>query len=119
MSKIIIKLNEGGPFFTYPMMVILIIILALFIIELVRKNNHEKTISLLTSIGWFVIVWGFLGHSLGLISAFDQIQAAGEVSPQIMAGGLKIALLCPLISSIVFLIARIEIIVLILMDKKK
>lgn len=119
MEKIFIKLNEGGPFFTYPMMVILIIILALFILELVRKNDHEKTISLLKSIGWFVIVWGFLGHSIGLITAFDSIQAAGDVAPHVMAGGLKIALLCPLISSIIFLIARIEIIVLILMYNKK
>lgn len=119
MSALISKLNDGGPLFTYPMMVILIIIIALFILELVRKGNLEKTISLLKSIGWFVIVWGFMGHSLGLIGAFDQIQAAGDVSPEIMAGGLKIALLCPLIGSIVFLIARIEIIVLILMEKKK
>ena len=119
MSQIISKLNDGGPFFTYPMMVILIIVLALFILELVKRNNHEKTISLLKSIGWFVIVWGFLGHSLGLISAFDSIEAAGDVSLHIMAGGLKIALLCPLISSIIFLVARLEIIVLILMDKKK
>ncbi|EKD30947.1 MAG: hypothetical protein ACD_77C00440G0004 [uncultured bacterium] len=36
---------------------------------------------------------GFLGTVIGLISAFDSIEAAGDISPNVVAGGMKIALI--------------------------
>lgn len=36
---------------------------------------------------------GFLGTVIGMISAFDAIQAAGDISPNIVAGGMKVALI--------------------------
>lgn len=36
---------------------------------------------------------GFLGTVLGMIEAFDAIQAAGDISPNIVAGGMKVALI--------------------------
>ena len=119
MSKIIIKLNEGGPFFTYPMLILFFIILFIFIKAIVKKDNYSKTSDLLKSLGWFAIVWAFLGHTIGLISAFDSIANAGEVSLQAMAPGLKIALLNPLYGAFVFLVARASIIFLILSEKRK
>ena len=63
------------------------------------------------------MVWGFLGQMLGFISAFDAVQAAGDVSPSMLAGGLKVAILSPLFGMIVFLIARIGIIILNILNK--
>ena len=53
MEKIFIKLNEGGPFFTYPMMVILIIILALFILapQFIFSQNKKPKVALVLSGG--------------------------------------------------------------------
>ena len=36
---------------------------------------------------------GFLGTVIGMINAFDAIQAAGDISPNIVAGGMKVALI--------------------------
>lgn len=113
MSAIITKLNEGGPFFTYPMVIILLLILMLFARELLKGNNQSKTISLLSSIGWFVIAWGFLGHTIGLVTAFDNVGAHGEIAPAYLATGLKMALLNLLMGSFVFIVARLCIIILI------
>ncbi|MFP4489452.1 MAG: MotA/TolQ/ExbB proton channel family protein [Bacteroidales bacterium] len=119
MNAIVSKLNDGGPFFTYPMLVMLIIILILFIRALVIKKDNEKTIKLLTSFGWFTLAWAFLGHTIGLITAFDSIEAHGELAPHLLAGGLKIALLNLLMGAFLFLIARLGIIVLLFIQKKK
>ncbi|MDQ3392663.1 MAG: MotA/TolQ/ExbB proton channel family protein [Bacteroidota bacterium] len=36
---------------------------------------------------------GFMGTVIGMIDAFDSIEAAGDVSPSLVAGGIKVALL--------------------------
>ncbi|MCP6060222.1 MotA/TolQ/ExbB proton channel family protein, partial [Klebsiella pneumoniae] len=35
---------------------------------------------------------GFLGTVIGMVMAFDQIQMAGDISPTIVASGMKVAL---------------------------
>jgi len=119
MTAIYVKLMEGGPFFMFPILFLLILILVLIVKGFINKNNNTKTISLISSIGWFTLVWGILGQTIGLIGAFDAIQANGSVSPGIMAGGLKISLLTSLFGSFVFLVARLGIIILIWMQKEK
>jgi biopolymer transport protein ExbB len=36
---------------------------------------------------------GFLGTVIGMVMAFDQIQTAGDISPTIVARGMKVALI--------------------------
>ena len=36
---------------------------------------------------------GFMGTVVGMIAAFDSIAVAGDVSPAVVAGGIKVALL--------------------------
>ncbi|NOQ25720.1 MAG: MotA/TolQ/ExbB proton channel family protein [Bacteroidales bacterium] len=116
---IIIKFNEGGPFLTYPILLLLLVIVALFVKALLKEKDFSKTISLIKSLSWFTIAWGFLGRTFGLIDAFDNVEAAGELTPSLLAEGLKMALLNPLFAIVVFLIARVGIIALIIMQKKK
>ena len=118
-KQIIDKFNEGGPFFMYTILILLIIIVALFIKYVLSKKELEKTISLMKSLSWFTIAWGFLGRTFGLIVAFDNVAAHGELTPSLLAGGLKMALLNPLFAIIVFLIARLGIIALTIIDKKE
>lgn len=118
MKAFIRILNEGGPFFTYTTLLLLLAILILFTYNFVMKNQTiEKTIELLKSLGWFVFAWGLLGSNIGLITAFDRIQAAGDVAPSVLAGGLKMTLINPLMGFVTFLIARIGIIILIIYKK--
>lgn len=111
------RLNEGGPLFMYTTLFLLIVILALLIRGFVKPTSRDKTITLVSSLSLFVLVWGFLGQMIGLITAFDAIEAAGDISPSMLAGGLKIAILSPLFGMIVFLIARIGIIILNILKK--
>ena len=36
---------------------------------------------------------GFLGTVIGMIQAFDAVQVAGDISPNVVAGGMKVALI--------------------------
>ncbi len=50
---------------------------------------------------------GFMGTVIGMISAFDMIQAAGDISATIVAGGIKIALLTTVTGLIVATILQV------------
>lgn len=50
---------------------------------------------------------GFMGTVIGMIQAFDDIAAAGDISPQIVANGIKIALLTTVFGLIVAIILQI------------
>lgn len=119
MASLLGKFNDGGPVFTYTIFIALIVILALFIQALITKGNQQKTISLIKSFSWFAVAWGFLGRTFGLIMAFDKVEAAGELTPRLLAEGLKMALVDPLFGIVVFIIARALIIALISMGKEK
>lgn len=111
------RLNEGGPFFMYPLFFIIILIIILIVKGFIQKGSVEKTISLISSIALFAIVWGFLGQIIGLIGAFDAIEAVGDVSPAMLAGGLKVAFLAPVFGMFAFLVGRLGIIALTWMKK--
>jgi len=50
---------------------------------------------------------GFLGTVIGMVMAFDDIQRAGDISPTIVAGGMKVALITTIFGIIVALILQI------------
>lgn len=111
------RLNEGGPLFMYTNLFLLIVILILLIRGFIKPTSREKIITLVSSISLFALVWGFLGQMIGLITAFDYIEASGDISPSMLAGGLKVAILSPLFGMFVFLIARVGIIILNILKK--
>ena len=50
---------------------------------------------------------GFMGTVVGMIQAFDQIQAMGDISPTAVAGGIKVALLTTVFGLIAAVILQI------------
>ncbi len=110
-------LNDGGPAFMYPLLVLLILVLVLIVKGFLQKGSVKKTISLISSITLFALVWGFLGHIIGMIGAFDAIESSGAVTQPIFAAGVKISLLTATFGSVVFLIGRLGIIALTWMQK--
>jgi biopolymer transport protein ExbB len=50
---------------------------------------------------------GFLGTVIGMIQAFDAIEAAGDISPSLVAGGIKVALITTVGGLIVAIILQI------------
>ena len=50
---------------------------------------------------------GFMGTVIGMIGAFDAIEAAGDISPSLVAGGIKVALLTTVAGLIVAIILQL------------
>lgn len=50
---------------------------------------------------------GFMGTVIGMITAFDKIEAVGDISPTVVAGGIKVALLTTVFGLIVAIILQI------------
>ena len=64
----------------------------------------------LSWIGLFIAIapsLGFLGTVIGMINAFDAIQAAGDISPNVVAGGMKVALITTVGGLIVAMILQV------------
>jgi biopolymer transport protein ExbB len=50
---------------------------------------------------------GFLGTVIGMVMAFDQIQIEGDISPKIVASGMKVALITTIFGIVVALILQL------------
>ncbi|MFP4366883.1 MAG: MotA/TolQ/ExbB proton channel family protein [Bacteroidales bacterium] len=50
---------------------------------------------------------GFMGTVIGMIAAFDSIEAAGDISPSLVAGGIKVALITTVSGLVVAIILQI------------
>ena len=50
---------------------------------------------------------GFLGTVIGMVQAFDDIQNAGDISPTVVAGGMKVALLTTIFGIVVALVLQV------------
>lgn len=59
-------------------------------VEMAKLERGLIWVSLCISLGPML---GFFGTVVGMVAAFDAIQAAGDISPQVVAGGMKIALI--------------------------
>jgi len=59
-------------------------------VEMGKLETGLIWISLFISLGPML---GFFGTVVGMVAAFDAIEAAGDISPQVVAGGMKIALI--------------------------
>jgi biopolymer transport protein ExbB len=64
----------------------------------------------MTWIGLFIALapsFGFLGTVVGMVQAFDDIETAGDISPTVVAGGMKVALLTTIFGLITAIILQI------------
>ena len=113
------KFHDAGVLISYPLLVIIITLFILFFRALPKQNRYDKTITILISLGWFAIAWGYMGRTIGLIEAFDKVAASGEISPSMLSSGLKKAILGPLMGIISFLISRSGVLILQVLKKKQ
>ena len=73
----------------------------------VQSANLEKGCSWITLFIAMAPSLGFLGTVIGMVMAFEQIQMAGDISPTIVAAGMKVALITTIFGIIVALILQI------------
>ena len=73
----------------------------------VQSANLEKGCSWITLFIAMAPSLGFLGTVVGMVMAFDQIQTAGDISPTIVAAGMKVALITTIFGIIVALVLQL------------
>ena len=73
----------------------------------VQISNMEKGCSWIKLFIAVAPSLGFLGTVIGMVMAFDQIQTAGDISPTIVASGMKVALITTIFGIIVALILQV------------
>ena len=112
---------EGGALF----MSLILICLLLSIYFMARgflsvKTNpvlSKKMLPFINDSGTLGLALGFFSAFLGLITGFDAIEASGAAEPSILAGGIKVALLSPLFGLFTFIVSRVGMLLLKLLQK--
>ena len=73
----------------------------------VQLGNMEKGCSWITLFIAMAPSLGFLGTVIGMVMSFDQIEIAGDISPTIVASGMKVALITTIFGIITALILQL------------
>jgi biopolymer transport protein ExbB len=73
----------------------------------VQVGQLEKNVTWLALFIAIAPMFGFMGTVIGMIDAFDKIEAAGDMQPSLVAGGIKVALLTTVFGLIVAIILQV------------
>lgn len=73
----------------------------------VQMGQLESNLSWISLCISLAPMLGFLGTVIGMVAAFDDIQKAGDISPNIVAGGMKVALITTVTGLIVGIILQV------------
>lgn len=102
---------EGGPFFMtlHYMMWILVISYFIRFIKNYRSTNRdykklEKFNATILFIGGFGFLFALFYRTMGMYSAFAALEVSQDISPSLVASGLKASLIAPLYSLFLFLV---------------
>ena len=112
---------EGGALFMSLILICLLMSIFFTVKSILKiKTDIEvskKTLKHISDSGTLGLALGVMGAFLGLISAFDVLEASGAAEPAIIAGGLKVALLSPLFGLLTFSFSKLAILILRIIQK--
>ena len=66
---------------------------------------EKNLLGYIKSFGLFALVLGMLGQFIGLFQAFEIIGSGMEISPAMMASGVKVSMVTSIYGMIIFLVA--------------
>jgi biopolymer transport protein ExbB/TolQ len=103
----------GGTLFMSILTILLVVVVAVsayYAVLIARGKSREKSrfshqLTYVKSIGLFTMIVGILGQMIGLFMAFTAIEAAQDISPPILAGGLKVSMITTLTGIVIYLIS--------------
>ena len=115
------RFMEGGALFMSLVLVCLLISIYFLVKSLLNiKTNikiSKKMLKHISDSGTLGLALGVTGAFIGLITAFDVLEATGEANPSVIAGGLKVALLSPLFGLFTFSVSKTAILILRIIQK--
>lgn len=117
----------GGPLFMGILTILFVLMLAysaISIISIINKGgddslNVRSRLAHIKSIGLFSLITGILGQLIGLYAAFAAIEKVMDISPAILAGGLKVSMITTMYGMLIYLISILIWVVLDLWASKK
>ena len=112
---------EGGALFM-SLILICLLMSIFFTVKSILKIKTDKEVSKkilkhISDSGTLGLALGVMAAFLGLISAFDVLEASGAAEPAIISGGLKVALLSPLFGLFTFSVSKLAILILRIIQK--
>ncbi|MEN8229741.1 MAG: MotA/TolQ/ExbB proton channel family protein [Bacteroidota bacterium] len=101
----------GGPLFMGILTFLFVILLAISIYfflsitsgKAAERINFRHQLTYLKSVGLFTMITGILGQLIGLMTAFKTIERVGDISPAMLAGGLKVSMITTLYGILIYL----------------
>ncbi|MGB1308421.1 MAG: MotA/TolQ/ExbB proton channel family protein [Oceanihabitans sp.] len=107
---------DGGTLMMSLILICLLVSIFFLIKGFMNLNKNvttsKKMVKLAADSSLLGLVIGFFASILGLITAFDSVEAMGNPDPSIFAGGLKVSLLTATFGLFTFIIARVGILIL-------
>ncbi len=73
----------------------------------VQMGRLESNLSWIALFIAIAPMFGFLGTVIGMVQAFDDIEKAGDISPTVVAGGMKVALITTVFGLIAGLVLQV------------
>jgi len=101
---------SGGTLFMSILSFILLLTLASFIF---LKNKN-----IAIYVGLIALLFGILGTIINSMGAFDAIEAAGDISPSLVAGGMKVAMITTVYGLIIFIISVVLKVISLILKKR-
>lgn len=103
----------GGPLYMGILTLLLLAILAMGSYRAIQiaQNKVEYATTFrfylthIKSVGLFTLVFGILAQLIGLYQAFSAIERVGDISPALLAGGLKVSMISTLYGISIFLLS--------------
>lgn len=112
---------EGGALFMSLILICLLISIFFTVKSILKiktdKEASKKILKHISDSGTLGLAFGVMGAFIGLVSAFDVLEATGAAEPSIIAGGLKVALLSPLFGLFTFSVSKLAILILRVIQK--
>ena len=107
--------HQGGPLFMGILTVLLVILVAMAAIFMVliatgrasQVHHFRHRLTYLKSFGLLTMITGILGQLIGLVLAFGAIERAGDISPALVWGGLKISMYTTLYGIGIYLLSLV------------
>ncbi|MCB9024218.1 MAG: MotA/TolQ/ExbB proton channel family protein [Lentimicrobiaceae bacterium] len=108
-------LIEGGIWFMLPIYLLAIGIILLSgmqayqraQIKTTKPANYAKRTEAILFLGSLAFLWGLLGQITGMMQMLGILSEFSDISPSLIAGGIKVSLLAPLYGFVIFIFSAV------------
>ena len=104
-------LIEGGIWFMLPIYLLAVSIILLTGLQAYKRAqkkaaqpaNLARQTEISLFLGSLAFLWGLLGEITGMMQMLDILSEFSDISPSLIAGGIKVSLLAPLYGFVIFI----------------